>query len=854
MKDSSWSPPMQSPEKYFTPEAMDSLRRCIQENDGMEIFCLGTLDEASKVATIRVLARGNKISAPAILEAVEFGAIAIHNHPTGNLTPSDNDVLLASEFGALGVGSFIVDNHVKQLRVLVEPFASPDVHELLDDPLVQLFTLKGPLARKSKDFEYRPQQESMVRDVVHAFNKKKVALIEAGTGVGKSMAYLVPVVYWALENKQKVVVSTNTINLQEQLIHKDIPFIRESLNKKFSAILLKGRSNYLCLRKAADFKKDTARISADNDQKWEIDLILTWMEQTRDGSLSELNVIPSSDVWDSVCSESDNCTRARCPYFSRCFFYQSRRRAAQAQIIVTNHHLLMADMAVREQTGRKSTGILPAFHKLILDEAHHLVDVATSYLGLRLTPFSFYRNLGRLQNSRYPERGMVPGIYARLFELINQKNQKKIALIHKFVDTTFTPARKKCQEELEQIFEEITLGILRCEEQILSPGEELKKRISPIVESTPLWQDVVEPGVTSITNTVGAFVAICQDLLKKLRDLDGPTCEKIDSRLMDTEALVLRLRIHLTSLDEFLNEKENECRWMELGRRKKGHRIAFRQAPLDVSHRLKELLFDEYESVILTSATLAIDHSFDFFKKRIGLNLLPGERLLENVLDSPFDYPNRVMLCLPTDIPEPNNSRFMTALAGLIRETITVTGGRAFVLFTSYGLLNGAFNLLENPLLLNGFTCFRQGRMNRHALLEEFKKTEKAVLFATDSFWEGVDVKGESLQSVILTKLPFQVPTEPIVEARMEKIRKDGGQPFYDYSLPHAVIKLKQGFGRLIRSKEDWGLVVISDPRVMTRSYGRTFLRSLPGCRERRLETQKLVEEMRLFHGQFISN
>ncbi|MBN2433251.1 MAG: DEAD/DEAH box helicase family protein [Acidobacteria bacterium] len=837
---------MQSLEKYFTPAAVIELRKRIRENNGMEIFCLGIPDESFRIVTIQVIARGNDISVPAVLEVATFGSIAIHNHPSGNLTPSNQDVGLAGEFGSRGVGSFIVDNDVGQLHVLVEPFRSPAIEELQPEDLIRMFEADGLLAKAFEGFEIRPQQVAMVRDVVQSFNQKKIGLIEAGTGVGKSLAYLIPAATWAIRNKQRVVVSTKTINLQEQLILKDIPFLQKGLKLDFHSVLLKGRSNYLCLRKAHDQKKDFGKERTDDNQ-WELDLIFDWMEASGDGSLSDLSIVPTNDIWDLVCCEADNCSRARCPYFNKCFFYQSRREAAKAQLIVVNHHLLMADLALREQTGRQVTGVIPAFHKLVIDEAHHLEEVATSYLGMHVTPFSFYRNLSRLQHIRHAERGVIPGISLRLYELMNAGNQMVVARLHQLIDQTLYPARKKCQQGLEKRFQKLIRGILQQEERALGRGEEFKKRISDQVEGSALWHEVIVPGIKEIIGVVAGFVEVCQSLLRALRELDQPALEQLDSRILDLEALVLRLKIHMNSLEGFLDHAEEDCRWLEIRRRKEAYHIAFRQAPLRVAGRLKSLLFDAYEAVILTSATLTIDGKFDFIKSRVGLDALPSGRLVESMLESPFDYRQRVLLGIPTDFPDPKSSGFLGALPKLIQQSVEITEGRTFVLFTAYGTLHAVYRLLENELILKGYTCLRQGQMNRHQLLDEFRKSPRCVLFATDSFWEGVDVRGDALQCVILTKLPFQVPSEPIVEARVEKIRRDGGEPFFEYTLPHAVIKLKQGFGRLIRSKEDWGIVLISDHRLMTKAYGRVFLKSLPLCKDRRLEMEPLLEEVRLF-------
>ena len=834
----------------FLPECVDILRRLIAENQGNEIFCVATLDGSGLVATVRVIARGNEHCVPAVLESVEFGRVAIHNHPSGQLVPSEADVNLAGDLGAMGVGSYIVDNEVARLHVLVEPFEHKQVQELQDDPIVGLFGPEGRLAERFAGFEYRPQQVRMVSDVIRAFNGKKIGLIEAGTGVGKSLAYLVPAVHWALANKQRIVVSTNTINLQEQLIHKDIPFLQQSLGLEFAAVLMKGRNNYLCLRRAADLRTEPG-IMEDPKLAEEFQVLADWIARTEDGSLSDLSFQPSAELWDLICCEADSCGRARCPHFNRCFFFQARRLASKAQLIVTNHHLFMADMAIKEQSGRQSGGILPAFHKLILDEAHHLEEVATSYLGDHITPQAIFRSLGRLQSQRHADRGLIPNIGERLYRLMNRTNKHQVARIHKYIQEVFSPTRQECRDEVDALFQEMIQRFVQLERADLSSGEECKKRISPAVEATALWRDVIQPALAKVRSEVLKFVEATEKLLKLVYELDPDTLATLESPVLDAEAALLRLKTLAERLGAFQDSNENHCRWLEVRKRRDAFQSACCLAPLDVAERLRRLVFDSYESVVLTSATLAIGRSFNFIKGRVGLATLKPDRLVEDILDSPFDYANRVLLALPASLPEPTHPGFATGLTTWVGQSVEATDGGAFVLFTSYSLLRQVFEALEAPLREKGFNCLRQGQLNRFKLLEQFKLHPRSILFATDSFWEGVDVRGDALRCVIITRLPFQVPTEPIVVARLEKIEAEGGNPFLDYSVPLAVIKFKQGFGRLIRSHDDWGVVVICDRRVKTKSYGRQFLDSLPPCRHRLAGEVPLLDEMRRFRMRF---
>ncbi len=814
--------------EYFTPEAAEALRRAIAENGGHELFCVGSLDEALKVCTVRVVARGNRNCVPAVLDSAGSGMMVVHNHPGGNLTPSENDVQLAAEFASRGVSSCIVDNAVEFVNVVVEPIRKRETRELSRADIVGVFAPGGSLAGSLEGYEHRPQQERMAEGVVNAFNQGQIALIEAATGVGKSLAYLVPAVHWARENRQRVVVSTNTINLQEQILYKDIPFLRRGLGLPFEAVLVKGRSNYLCLRKMEDVQRDPA-LFYDPEHAEELAALAEWARTTSDGSRSDLGSTPSWETWDLLASEGDACLFARCPHFGKCFFFQARRAAARADLIVTNHHLLMADMAVREGAGQKTGGVLPDFQKLILDEAHHVEDVAAHYFGVRVTPFGFSRNLARLQSPKDPTRGLLGKLHAMTGSL-GGSDRTVADRFAGMLEDVVTTARAECRQRLDELFGRLAREVFAMREQ---PGSlsEFKIRVSRVTEGEPFWTGVLEPALAEAIACVEAFVEKADRLLRLLYKLTEESLDHIRGPLLDAEAVLLRLRAVAENLGEFLLDEPDKCRWLEVRRRREHLNIAFEQAPLDVARKLSKTVWDRYDSVVLTSATLSVGRSFAFIRERSGVCHQKPGRVLEMVLESPFDYGNRVLLGIPSDLPDPTARGFLDAATEAVRQAVHATGGGTFVLFTSYSHLSTMYRNLEGPLLASGFHLLRQGAQERHLLLEEFKKFPKAVLFAVDSFWEGVDVKGEALRSVIIVKLPFQVPSDPLVEARIEKIEREGGNAFTHYSLPHAVLRLKQGFGRLIRSQKDFGMVLICDNRVMTKHYGREFLGALPKCR-----------------------
>lgn len=816
--------------KRFAPGAARALHEGIEAAGGNEVFFAGALDTQGRVAEVRVLARGHKSAVLAITDGLQLREVVIHNHPSGDLTPSGADMRLAGDYSANGHGVYIVDNEATRVYVVVEPFLNKDVQPLDTPALSATFDPNSKLARVVPQFEVRPQQKRLIESVATAFNRNGISVVEAPTGVGKTFAYLLPAALWAKRNKERVVISTRTINLQEQIMQKDIPLLQRGLEEEFSACLVKGRGNYLCRRKLDRALSEATLFDDEHDQE-QLEAIAEWAEHSEDGSLADLSFVPRRELWDRVCSEADACGGNRCPDAKKCFIGKARREMARADLLVVNHHMLFSDVAVKQQTGDFSgAAVLPAYKRVIFDEAHSIEDSATEYFGVTASRLGSTQLLSRfLKIERGRERGLMPLLKGKLMRECTQISVFEYEALEKIIDQGFLPGIETARNELALYFDALRE---LCAEKCGQIGRDIKWRLTHTVLADPDVRDFHEDRAMPTVEALRALLRHGGDLAAKLKNIPrGADDEEppITGELQELVAYLGRLEHVANVIAEVTSEElqENTVRWAEIDAKNAAY-VRVSRCPLHVGAPLAESLYAKLNTVVMTSATLSVQHQFRYLNDRLGLDQVEPGRVESLILDSPFDFTTQSMLLVANDLPAPDERGFQDASVAAMRECLRITRGHAFILFTSFSALDQAHRALEPELRAMGITALKQGQESRTVLLERFRSDTTSVLFATDSFWEGVDVAGEALQCVILPKLPFRVPTEPILEARAEAIEDAGGNAFRDYSVPQAVIKFRQGFGRLIRRRSDRGIVLVLDKRIITKQYGKIFLDSLP--------------------------
>lgn len=647
--------------KRFTPEAAKALRAHIAEVGGSEVFLVGRLNDAGVVQEVEVFARGNDEQAPALLQVARPGEVVIHNHPSGVLKPSAADTEVASILGNDGVGFFIVNNQVSQVFVAVEPFRQTEVQPIDVARLMAFMGERGPVARRLEHYEHRPQQMEMIQAVSEAINGNKVALIEAGTGTGKTLAYLLPAITFALNNEERTVISTNTINLQEQLVNKDIPFLQSVSNKPFKAALVKGRTNYACKRKLSEARGDL-NLFAEEQERSELDAILRWARTTKDGSKSDLSFVPRESVWEKIQSESDTSLKSKCPFYDECFFYQARRAAASADILVANHHLLFSDLAVRAARGASENAVLPAYDRIILDEAHNIEEVATNYFGARITYVGILRILNKLfRRKGGEEKGLLPFLAGKLTKMGRGIPHETFIQAQTFIQEEGIAEVESVKSRLTEVMELIFHTVRRLNE---SEFGETKLRLTPRMVKEATWQNTVVAEADRLLRQMRRFTARMSQLLTELEALEKQLQSPHGALAVDLQAQVGRLDAAANTVEHvLLKHDEDTVRWLEVREGYQGMKIVrLCASPLEVAPILQEAVYKKFESIVMTSATLTVAGSFDYLKGRLGLNDLPQGKLLERAFPAPFDYQRQALVGIPNDIPGPNEKHFAEIL------------------------------------------------------------------------------------------------------------------------------------------------------------------------------------------------
>jgi ATP-dependent DNA helicase DinG len=656
----------------------------------------------------------------------------------------------------------------------------------------EVFGPDGLIAGHHPNYEYRPGQIEMAEEVHRTLSEGGVTLIEAGTGTGKTLAYLIP----ALASGRRVLVSTATRALQEQLYQKDIPFLRHIVPREFKAVCMKGRSNYVCLYR---LKKATETpILEGLDEVDSFEEIRKWAARSETGDRTELTDLPESlSFWPQIDARADTCLGQKCPDFDECFITRMRREALEADVVIINHHLFCADLALRNGD---YGSVLPDYTTVIFDEAHELEDVATEYFGVSVSNF-------RINDLIQDAHKLDLTDAAQSAELT-----KALARLSQRSDVFWLTFRGDHDAAGSQGSGYRTSGN-RGHRRRSGSGDSLDAVRYELSESQ--FVRGVQDGDESMTAAGEAYLALSTAL-----DRVVSTLEVVHDAPVELDNIVRRARNLKFELEFVVNCGEsNYVYWVE----KRGRGVFLHATPIDVSDILDESLFNKVHSAVLTSATLTAGRSFDFIRSRLGIR---HSRQL--IVDSHFDFEEQAVLYLPRRMPDPRDRQFLDVSVDEIVKILNATSGRAFVLFTSVASMRETCDRVR-PLI--DFPVLIQGEASKAGLLERFRRMDGAVLFATSSFWQGVDVQGDALSCVIISKLPFAVPTDPVVAARQKAIDDNGGNSFYEYSVPQAAITLKQGLGRLIRSTSDRGVLSILDPRIRTKAYGRFFLQSIPRCR-----------------------
>lgn len=802
---------LQKTEKRFSPQVIKEIRRSIKEAGGGEVFFSCKVGGSLMVDEVAVAVRGGRSCLPLAETFIEAGDVIIHNHPSGDLLPEGADFFIISEIESRGMGFYIIDNDAEHLYPAAEIVKKPEKHFIDVEKAAGYLKEGGILSELKEDYEPRPQQIGFLKAVCRSFNSNNVCIAEAGTGIGKSFAYLIPAFLWAEANNERVVISTGTINLQHQLTERDIPAIKKLLGSTLKTALVKGRSNYLCLRKFYERNSEADLFGC----KEESDAILAWIGTTKTGDKSDLGFSPEKGLWNDICSDSESCLGLYCKYRERCFVLKNRKELSSAKIIVVNHHLIFSDLYAKKRgASLGGTSVLPFYGRVIFDEAHNMEDSATSFFSEAINKNILAKTLNRIYiKIKTKEFGLFK------FWKMYSKNSALIEKIPKLTEEIFSAA-----DSMDKIIKinMPSYGVLD-----ITADRSVDKY--GIYDSVSLLK-------VSILNLFNAVSDLYDELSVSAED------QAEESRsLYETALIKNKLMEYIEICRSFTEPDDKNVTWIE---RKKVSTLKI--APLSVSEILKETLFKKLENIILVSATLSIKGNFSFFTKRIGADDI-GREVSYDIFTSPFDYKKNVLFSVPTDIPEPGNDDYTAQLAELIKKTLLLSEGRGLVLFTSYSMLNAVYALVRDDFASAGIVLLKQGDHDNKKLLESFNRDCSSVLFATDSFWTGIDSPGETLSVLIICRLPFKVPSDPVIRARTELIEKNGGNSFMEYSLPEAVIKLRQGFGRLVRRKSDRGVVMVTDSRIITKFYGKIFLASLPETKKNFSGTDLLLSKIEEF-------
>lgn len=813
----------------FSEESLQTIKKYLEEHNNKSMIFKATFDEDEKIQKPFFLSLYKKKSFEETLTKVGKNEVIIRTTKPNQLYPSDMELELSEElYTRRNIAYCLLSSDLDDFYFVQDI----DRIFLEEIDIENYFAKDGILAKEIKGFEYRQEQEEMAQYIQDAINEDRKIIVEAGTGTGKTLAYLIPSIKWAVTNKKKVIIATNTINLQEQLLLKDIPLAKSIIKDEFSYVLVKGRNNYVCKRLFNELVlgKSIDIETFSMEAREQIEYILKWGNKTKTGDKAELPFEVYPDVWELVQSTTELCLGKKCPYRKECFYMKTRMEKMEADILISNHHVFFADLNVRAETDFDSEYlILPRYDMVIFDEAHNVESVARSYFSVEVSKISFTRLLNRIYQKK------------------NKKKKEKSALIR--VEDTVD---EKNLEDSEQYI--YLLNTLKEEISILQNiGDEYFDEIRKIYETNT--EAPIKKSLNNFEMTKSRFL---ENLREKKDIFQGKLADFLNLMMSfnnvideekDKNPEVINFNNHLKMFKAYIDsfkfinsfEDDNYIYWLDINSKRTN--VVLTATPLNIAQKLSTVLFDNLDRLVFASATIVVNGNFDYFKKSLGLD---EEDCIEAIIKSPFDYDEQMSVYIPSDIQDSENiNAFVSDASKFILNILLKTNGKAFILFTSYTMLNQIYYSISKKLKDKGFEVFLHGDKPRSQIIKEFKEAENPILFGTTSFWEGVDVQGENLSNVIITKLPFLVPTDPVVSAISKKIEEDGGNSFMDFQLPEAIIKFKQGVGRLIRKKTDSGNIFILDNRILKKRYGSLFINALPSQKNIKiLEKDDIIEEI----------
>ena len=813
----------------FSEESLQTIKKYLEEHNNKSMIFKATFDEDEKIQKPFFLSLYKKKSFEETLTKVGKNEVVIRTTKPNQLYPSDMELELSEElYTRRNIAYCLLSSDLDDFYFVQDI----DRIFLEDIDIKNYFSKDGILAKEIKGFEYRQEQEEMAQYIQEAINEDRKIIVEAGTGTGKTLAYLIPSIKWAVTNKKKVIIATNTINLQEQLLLKDIPLAKSIIKDEFSYVLVKGRNNYVCKRLFNELAlgKNIDIETFSIEAREQIEYILKWGNKTKTGDKAELPFEVYPDVWELVQSTTELCLGKKCPYRKECFYMKTRMEKMEADILISNHHVFFADLNVRAETDFDSEYlILPRYDMVIFDEAHNIESVARSYFSVEVSKISFTRLLNRIyqrKNKRKKEKSALIRVEDTIDEKDLEDSQQYIYLLNTLKEeiSILQNIGDEYFDEIRKIYETNTEAPIK---KSLNNFEMTKSRF---LENLREKKDIFQTKLADFLNLMMIFNNVIDEEKDK-----NPEVINFNNHLKMFKAYIDSFK--------FINsfEDDNYIYWLDINSKRTN--VVLTATPLNIAKKLSSVLFDNLDRLIFASATIVANGNFDYFKKSLGLD---EEDCIECIIKSPFNYDEQMSVYIPTDIQDSENiNAFVSDASKFILDILLKTNGKAFILFTSYTMLNQINYSISKKLKDKGFEVFLHGDKPRSQLIKEFKEAENPILFGTTSFWEGVDVQGENLSNVIITKLPFLVPTDPVVSAISKKIEENGGNSFTDFQLPEAIIKFKQGVGRLIRKKTDSGNIFILDNRILKKRYGSLFINALPSQKNIKiLEKDDIIKEI----------